>query len=232
MTGPLVAPELVAALPGPWQQANPSLRRKAIDGVPVTDPEQRAVALVALAECFAYMADVRARHGEEPDWGLPDEFWEYHSFPMEPGLRRVMPTLADITPENVRGWIEADVDPALAFNAQWTTPPDEVVGNVGQAWAFYIVNSLTETLIRWFRGPARDHLDPSERARLIGLFKAAVPRLPWRLAIVVVPGILDLGGPGEREYFDQLAGDQSLHEKTRAEAESVIGVIDNLNVRS
>ena len=56
--------------------------------------------------------------------------------------------------------------------------------------------------------------------------------LPWRLAILAVPGIFDLGGPGEKEYFDRLASDQSQHEAVRDEAKSVLGRIDSQNEKS
>lgn len=231
MTGSLVPPELLAALPGPLQVADWNRQKRAMNDALATDPEQRAVALSALEACLAFMADVKAHYGDEPDWGLLEEFWEYHPFGMDLGLERSLPTLADVTPEKVRAWIETDVDPQLAFGAMWTTPPDEVVGNVGRAWAVYIVLGLTEQLIRWFsgRGRARDHLDASERARLVDLLEEAAPRLPWRLGIRAVSAIHAIGGPGEKGYFDRLASDQNVHEKTRDQAASKSWLIDRQN---
>ena len=229
MTGPLVPPELLAALPHPWQLADASRRRRAIDDALATGPEQQAVALRALKACFAYLIEARRREGDEPDWGLPGEFWEYHSFAMDVGLDESLPTLADVTPEKVRAWVEADVEPELAFGTTWTTPPDDVVDNIGRARAFYIVNGLAEDLLRWFRGPARDHLDPSVRARLVALFEEAAPGLPWRLATLVVRAVLEVGGPDEKGYFDRLAGDQDVHAKIRDEAASVSWLIDRQN---
>lgn len=221
MTGFAVPMDLLAAVRGPWRLTNSGRRWEAIDNTSAAEPEQRAAALSALEACLAYMIESRRRDGEDPDWGLPAEFWEYHWFGMDLWLARAMPTLADVTPERVRAWIEADVEPEPVFGRSWGTPPDEVVDNVARSWVFSIVNGLTDRLIRWFRREARDHLDPDERVRLIGLLKEAAPRLPWRLANIAVRGILDLGGPGEKEYFDRLASDPDAHERTRAEAASV-----------
>ncbi|MEU7771826.1 hypothetical protein AB0C50_27550 [Micromonospora taraxaci] len=63
-------------------------------------------------------------------------------------------------------------------------------------------------------------------ARVVDLLKEATPRLQWSLTIITIPTILDLGGPEEKGYFDRLANDPGLHEKTRAEAESVSSFID------
>jgi hypothetical protein len=137
-----------------------------------------------------------------------------------------MPRLADITRDRVRAWMEADVDPVEVFDATWTTPPDDVVEAVGRDWAFHIVNRATGNLMRWFRGPALDHLDDLERARLLGVLREAAPELPWRLATVAVRLVFAVGGPAEREYFDRLAGDPGVHGKTRDEAASVRWLID------
>ncbi|GIJ13035.1 hypothetical protein ACFFMR_25995 [Micromonospora andamanensis] len=131
-----------------------------------------------------------------------------------------------MTPENVRDWAEQNSLVAEILDATWTTPPGEVVEAVGQVWVTFIVNGAVEELLRWLGWTARDTWDPAERARALDLLKTATPRLPWRQTIETIPVILGLGGPSERDYFDQLANDASLHEKTRAEAESKRWLID------
>lgn len=138
-----------------------------------------------------------------------------------------MPTLADVTPERVRDWAEAYLDAEDVFGATWTTPPDEVVDSIGRSRVFFIVQGATESLVRWLRGIGSEHLDDPERARVVDLLKEATPRLQWRLTIITIPTILDLGGPAEKGYFDRLANEPGLHEKTRAEAESVSSFIDH-----
>ncbi|MFI6267289.1 hypothetical protein [Micromonospora zamorensis] len=225
MTGPWVAPELLAALPVPWRLADPVERGKATREL-LPGPQQRDEALQALEMCLAYLVDVRDRYGDETDWGLPKEFFDDYWFILYARLKQSMPTLADVTPERVRDWAEAYLDPEDVFGATWTTPPDEVVDSIGRSWVFFIVQGATESLVRWLRGVGPEHLDDSERARVVDLLKEATPRLQWRLTIITIPTILDLGGPDQKSYFDRLANDQGLHEKTRAEAESVSSFID------
>ncbi|MET8083992.1 hypothetical protein [Micromonospora sp. NPDC005237] len=225
MTGPWVAPEMLAAVPVPWRLADPVERGKAARELP-PGPQQQVEALRALETCLAYLVDVRDRCGDEPDWGHPRAFFDDYWFILYARLKQSMPTLADVTPERVRDWAEAYLDPEDVFGVTWTTPPDGVIDSIGRSWVFFILQGATESLVRWFRRVGPDHLDDSVRARVVDLLKAATPRLPWRLTIITIPTILDLGGPEEKGYFDRLADDPGLHEKTRAEAESVSSFID------
>ncbi|MFG1883738.1 hypothetical protein [Micromonospora sp. NPDC049102] len=224
MTDPWVAPEMLAAVPLPWRLADPVERGRATRELP-PGPPQRAEALRALETCLAYLVDVRDRYGDETDWGLPKEFFDDYWFILYTRLKQSMPTLADVTPEKVRAWADAYLDPEDVFGVTWTTPPDEVIDSIGRSWAFFILQGATESLVRWFRGVGPDQLDDSERARVVNLLKEATPRLQWRLTIVTIPAILDLDGSEEKGYFDRLANDPGLHEKTRAEAESVSAFI-------
>jgi hypothetical protein len=225
VTGPWVAPEMLAAVPVPWRLADPVERGKVTRELP-PDPPHRAEALTALETCLAYLVDVRDRYGDETDWGLPKAFFDDYWFILYARLKQSMPTLADVTPERVREWAEAYLDPEDVFGATWTTPPDEVVDSIGRSWVFFILQGAAESLVRWFRQVGPDQLDDSERARVVDLLKDATPRLPWRLTIITIPAILDLSGSEEKDYFDRLANDPGLHEKTRAEAESVSSFID------
>ncbi|MEU6022634.1 hypothetical protein [Micromonospora sp. NPDC047134] len=219
MTGSLVASELVAALPLPWQLADPGRRNTAVKEL-LPGPEQRTVALSALSACLAFQVDTAARYGDDPNWGLPDNFFEDDWFLLQASLKRSLPTLADVTRENVRDWAEKNSVVAEILDATWTTPPDEIVEAVGQVWVTFIVNGAVEELLRWLGWTARDTLDPDERAQALDLLKTVTPRLPWRQTIETIPVILSLGGSDEHDYFEQLANDPGLHEKTRAEAES------------
>ena len=73
------------------------------------------------------------------------------------------------------------------------------------------------------RRAASDFLSPYGADRPA---QGATPRLQWRLTIITIPTILDLGGPDEKSYFDRLANEQGLHEKTRAEADSARSFLD------
>ncbi|MFI5926421.1 hypothetical protein ACIA3K_10565 [Micromonospora sp. NPDC051543] len=216
---------MLAAVPVPWRLADPVERGKATRELP-PDPLYRAEALTAFETCLAYLVDVRDRHGNETDWGLPKAFFDDHWFVLYARLKQSMPTLADVTPERVREWVEAYLDPEEVFGVTWTTPPDEVVDSVGRSWVFFILQGAAESLVRWFRRVGPDNLDDAERARVVDLLKKATPRLQWRLTIITIPAILDLSGSEERDYFDRLASDPGLHEKTRAEAESMSSFID------
>ncbi|MDG4835725.1 hypothetical protein O7631_04250 [Micromonospora sp. WMMD967] len=225
MTGPWVAPELLAALPAPWGLADPVARGKATRQLP-PDPQQRADAVRALELCLAYLMDVKDRYGDETDWGLPRAFFDDYWFVLYARLKQSMPTLADVTPERVRDWAEAYLDAGAVFGATWTTPPDDVIDRIGRSWVFFILRGATESLVRWLRRVGPEHLDESDRARVVDLLKEVTPRLQWRLTIITIPTILDLGGPDEKGYFDRLANEPGLHERTRAEAESVSSCID------
>ncbi|MEU7926604.1 hypothetical protein [Micromonospora sp. NPDC049801] len=225
MTDPWVTPEMLAAVPVPWRLADPVERGKATRELPPSPP-QRAEALRALETCLAYLVDVRDRYGDDTDWGLPKAFFDDYWFILYTRLKQSMPTLADVTPEKVRAWADAYLDSEDVFGVTWTTPPDEVIDSIGRSWAFFILQGATESLVRWFRNVGPDQLDDSERARVVSLLKEATPRLQWRLTIVTIPAILDLDGSAEKGYFDRLANDPGLHEKTRAEAESVSAFID------
>lgn len=222
MAGSPVPPALVAALPMPWQVADQIQRTRAIKQLP-PDAEQRALALSALEACLAYVVD--AHEAARPRFRLPEQFFE-EWFSLSGSLAEWMPTLSDVTPERVRDWISTKVPVARIFDDTWTTPPDAVVGAVGRMWVSSIVTGAADDLIRWFRRAARDSLTAPERARLVEVLKIATPRLPWRRTILTIPAILYLGGPEQREYFDRLANDPGLHEKTRAEAESKRSLID------
>lgn len=190
MTGPWVAAEMLAAVPAPWRLVYPVERGKAPRDLP-PDPLHRVEALTALETCLAYLVDVRDRYGDETDWGLPKAFFDDYWFILYARLKQSMPTLADVTPERVRDWAEAYLDPADVFGVTWTTPPDEVVDSVGRSWVFFILQGATESLVRWFRRVGPDHLDDAERARVVDLLKEATPRLQWRLTIISIPAILD-----------------------------------------
>ncbi|MEU4333474.1 hypothetical protein AB0F59_02480 [Micromonospora lupini] len=227
MSDSLVAPELLASLPPSWQLADSGRRHMAIKELP-PGPEERAVALSALEACLAFQLDSASRYGEDPTWGLPETFFDDDWFLLQVTLKRRLPTLADVTRTNVRVWAEED-GVAEILDATWTDPPDEFVESVGEMWVSFIVNGLVVELLRWLGWVARDHLDAEERARALALLKTVTPRLPWRQTIETLPVILNLGGSGERDYFDQLANDPSLHEKTRAEAASKRWAIDSEN---
>ncbi|MGV9210851.1 hypothetical protein ACTFTM_03210 [Micromonospora sp. RB23] len=225
MTAPWVAPEMLATVPVPWRLADPVERGKVTRELPPSPP-QPVEALRALETCLAYLVDVRDRYGDETDWGLPKAFFDDYWFILYARLKQSMPTLADVTPERVREWAEAYLDPEDVFGVTWTTPPDEVIDSIGRSWVFFILQGAAESLIRWLRRVGPDHLDDAERARLVDLLKEATPRLQWRLTIITIPAILELSGPDEKGYFDRLVNDPGLHEKTRAEAESVSSFID------
>ncbi|MGC4770134.1 hypothetical protein ACLQ25_14340 [Micromonospora sp. DT44] len=212
-------------MPVPWRLADPVERGKATSELP-PDPLHRVEALTALETCLAYLVDVRDRHGDEADWGLPRAFFDDYWFILYSRLKQSMPTLADVTPERVRDWAEVYLDPKDVFGVTWTTPPDEVIDSIGRSWVFFILQGATESLIRWLRRLGPDHLDDAGRARVVDLLKEATPRLQWRLTIITIPTILDLGGPDEKGYLDRLINDPCLHKKTRAEAESVSSFID------
>ncbi|WP_433117172.1 hypothetical protein [Micromonospora sp. CA-246542] len=195
------------------------------------DPEQRALALSALEACLAFQVNSAARYGEEPTWGLPEAFLNDDWFLLQVRIKRRLPTLADVTRTNVRDWLQ-EGDVAEILEATWTEPSGELIEAVGQMWATFIVNGLTVDLLRWFGWVARDHLDVVERAKALDLLKAATRRLPWRHTIHTIPAILNLGGSAERGYFDQLANDPDLHEKTRAEAASKRWLIDSERARA
>ncbi|MFY1618932.1 hypothetical protein [Micromonospora sp. WMMD736] len=224
MSDLLVEPELLASLPPSWQAAESGRRHPVIRDLPA-DPEQRALALSALEACLAFQVNSAARYGEDPTWGLPEAFSNDDWFLLQVRLKRRLPTLADVTHTNVRDWLQ-EGDVAEILDATWTEPSDELIEAVGQMWATFIVNGLTVDLLRWLGWVARDHLDVEERARALDLLKTATRRLPWRHTIETIPVILSLGGSDERAYFDQLANDPELHEKTRAEAESVSSFIE------
>ncbi|WP_422737905.1 hypothetical protein ACN263_00730 [Micromonospora sp. WMMD729] len=195
------------------------------------DPEHRSLALSALEACLAFQVNSAARYGDDPNWGLPEAFSNDDWFLLQIRLKRRLPTLADVTRTNVRDWLQGD-DVVEILEATWTEPPDELVEAVGQMWATFIVNGLTVDLLRWFGWVARDHLVVAERARALDLLKWATRRLPWRHAIQTISAILSLGGSDERAYFDQLANDPDLHEKTRAEAASKRWLIDSERART
>ncbi|MGC4746900.1 hypothetical protein ACLQ28_14725 [Micromonospora sp. DT201] len=228
MTDSLVAPELLASLPQSWQVADPGRRHTAIKELP-PGSAQRAMALSALEACLAFQLDAVARYGDDPSWGLPDAFFEDDWFLLQATLKRWLPTLADVTCGNVRDWAENNGVVAEILNATWTTPPDEVTEAVGRVWVSFIINGVVVDLLRWLEWVARDHLDAAERTRVLELLKTATPRLPWRQTIETIPVILSLGGPNERDYFDRLANDSNLHEKTRAEAASKRWLVDREN---
>ncbi|MET8278704.1 hypothetical protein [Micromonospora sp. NPDC005174] len=216
---------MLAAVPVPWRLADPVERGKATRELP-PDPLHRVEALTALETCLAYLIDVRDRYGDETDWGLPKAFFDDYWFILYGRLKQSMPTLADVTPERVREWAEAYLDPEDVFGVTWATPPDEVIDSIGRSWVFFILQGAAESLVRWFRRLGPDQLVDSERARMVELLKDATPRLQWRLTIITIPTILELNDSGEKGYFDRLANDPGLHEKTRAEAESVSLFID------
>ncbi|MEU0547842.1 hypothetical protein [Micromonospora sp. NPDC005979] len=195
------------------------------------DPEHRALALSALEACLAFQVNSAARYGDDRNWGLPEAFSNDDWFLLQIRLKRRLPTLADVTRTKVRDWLQED-DVAEILDAKRTEPSDELVEAVGQMWATFIVNGLTEDLLRWLELVARDHLDVVERARALDLLKTTTPRLPWRYTIETIPVILSLGGSAERPYFDQLANDPDLHEKTRAEAASKRWLIDSKRARA
>jgi hypothetical protein len=220
----LVEPELSASLPPSWQVADSGRRHPVIRDLPA-DPEHRALALSALEACLAFQVNATARYGEDPNWGLPEAFFDDDWFLLQVKLKRRLPTLADVTRTKVRDWAQEE-DVAEILDATWTEPSDEFIEAVGQMWATFIINGLTVALLRWLGWVARDHLDDVERARALDLLKTATRRLPWRHTIATIPVILSLGGSDERAYFDQLANDPDLHEKTRTEAASVTSFID------
>ncbi|MET8278706.1 hypothetical protein [Micromonospora sp. NPDC005174] len=230
MSDLLVEPELLASLPPSWQAAESGRRHPVIRDLP-PDPEQRALALSALEACLAFQVNSAARYGEEPTWGLPEAFLNDDWFLLQVRIKRRLPTLADVTRTNVRDWLQ-EGDVAEILEATWTEPSDELIEAVGQMWATFIVNGLAVDLLRWFGWVARDHLDVVERAKALDLLKAATRRLPWRHTIHTIPAILNLGGSDERAYFDQLANDPDLHEKTRAEAASKRWLIDSERART
>ncbi|MFI5926422.1 hypothetical protein ACIA3K_10570 [Micromonospora sp. NPDC051543] len=195
------------------------------------DPEHRSLALSALEACLAFQVKSAARYGDDPNWGLPEAFSNDDWFLLQIRLKRRLPTLADVTRTNVRDWLQ-EGDVAEILEATWTEPSDELIEAVGQMWTTFIVNGLMVDLLRWLGWVARDHLDVAERARALDFLKAATRRLPWRHTIETIPVILSLGGPDERGYFDQLANDPGLHEKTRAEAASKRWLIDSESARA
>jgi hypothetical protein len=199
-----------------------------VDQLPPT-PHERLVALTALEVCLAHVVEVHARLGDEPNWGLPPEFYDEYSFTLFNTLRDQTPTLADVSRERLHDWAEKNVDGNAMFGASWTTPPDDFIDNVGRMRAHSIVIGAAEDLVQWFRQVARDHLTDAQRSRVVELLKEATPHLPWRQAIVTVPAILHLGGPQQRAYFDRLARNPNVHEKTREEAASVRWLIDRDN---
>jgi hypothetical protein len=225
VTESLVPPNLLAALPLPWQIADLVERGHAVRTTPPT-PENRGVALTALAACLAYCVETKARYGDDPDWGLPPELHDDYSFMVHNTLRQWMPTLADVTRETVRDWAQKNFDPPTMFGAAWTAPPQNFIDNVARMWVHAITVGACEHLIEWFRRTAREHRTGEQRAQVVDRLKEATPRLSWRRAIVTIPAILDLGGPQQRTYFDQLANDPNVHEKTRDEAASVRWLID------
>ncbi|MFB9853836.1 hypothetical protein ACFFMR_26000 [Micromonospora andamanensis] len=61
-----MASELLAAVPLPWQLADPGRRNTAVKEL-TPDPQQRTAALSALAACLAFQVDSAARYGHDPD---------------------------------------------------------------------------------------------------------------------------------------------------------------------
>jgi hypothetical protein len=228
MTDPLVSPDLLAALPHPWRLTGVLERGDATRALRPT-PHERAVAVSALEACLAHGVEIQAKYGDDPDWGLPPQFFDDYSFPLFTTLQRWMPTLADVTRPTIRDWAHNNVNPKAMFGADWTTPPDDFIDNVGRMWASSTVIGACEHLLRWLRQVARDHLTDDQRAHVVELLKEATPRLQWRLATVTIPAILDLGGPRQRAYFDRLANDPNAHEKTRETAASKRRLIDRQN---
>lgn len=228
MTDPLVSRELLAALPLPWRLTDSYERVKAMQELP-PDPQQRESALSALEASLAYATQPRAKHDDESGWDLPPGFFGDWFFLLHAALERSMPTLADVTRERVRDWADNTVDAKAMFDANWTTPPEDFIHNVGRMWVFSTVVGTIEPLIRWFRHVARDHLTDDQRSRVVELLKEATPHLFWQQAIDVLPAILDLGGPEQRNYFDRLANNPDLPEKTREEAASLRWLIDREN---
>ncbi|GAA1029121.1 hypothetical protein GCM10009557_16490 [Virgisporangium ochraceum] len=228
MTDPLVSPDLLAALPYPWRLTGLLERGDATRALPPT-PHERTVAVSALETSLAHAMEVRARYGHDPDWGLPPQFFDDYYFPLLNTLHRSMPTLADVSRPSIRDWAHNNVNPKTMFRAEWTTPPDDFIDSVGRMWVSSTIIGACEHLIRWLRQVARDHLTDDQRTRVVDLLKEATPRLQWRLAVVTIPAILDLGGPQQRAYFDQLANDPNVHENTREEAASVRRLIDRQN---
>jgi hypothetical protein len=228
VTDPLVSPELLAALPIPWRLTNSYERVKAMQELPPV-PQQRDVALSALEASLAYATQPQARHDEKSDWDLPPGFFGDWFFLLHAALERSMPTLADVTREKVHDWAEQTVDAKAMFGADWTTPPEDFVDNVGRMWVYSTVVGAIEPLVRWFRQVARAHLTDDQRFRVVELLRMAAPHLSWWQAIDVLPAILDLGGPEQRDYFDRLANNPDLPEKTREEAASLRWLIDRDN---
>lgn len=228
MTESLVPPDLLAALPLPWRIADLVERGHAMRKTAPT-PENRSVALSALAACLAYCVEAKARYGDDPDWDLPPALHDDYSFVVYNTLREWMPTLAEVTRETVRVWAQKNIDAPTMFGAAWTTPPDDFIDNIARMWVHAIAVGACEHLIQWFRQVAREHLTGQRRAQVVQLLKDATPQLSWRRAIVTIPAILDLGGPSQQGYFDRLANDPTVPEKTRETAASKRWLIDREN---
>jgi hypothetical protein len=196
--------------------ADATARSHAVRLLPA-DRDRREEAIAALDACVRFLADEVARYGQDPTWGLPDGFDEYW-FVLNRDFTERMPTLADVSPEVVGRWL-TEFDLSEVFETRWTTPPAEVVDAVTRYWVSANVHGITDDLIGWLRG----HLtEDGERARVLATLRSAVSVLPWRIGIIAVPAIADLGGAAEREFLARTATDPATPVQTREEAASAL----------
>jgi hypothetical protein len=205
-------PSALATLPDPWRMSDHYARHDAVKRLPA-GPEQRAEALNALEACLAFLVD----RANDTDLGLPERFHD-HWFALARSFRSRMPTLADVSRVAIRRWLEEDVDTAIVFGSDWVTPPDDVVDKIALFWASAMAHRLADELTRWLRKAVRQNPDAPERARLLAMLKAAVPRLPSHRAIVGIAAIRDLGGAAEMDYLRQVEADPGVPEEVREEA--------------
>ena len=138
-----------------------------------------------------------------------------------------MPTLADVSVDSIRRWLTEEVDLGLLFGDGFVRLPPDLPDAFGRFWAPAKVGAINTHLMRWLIGAIRACPDAAERAPLLALLKAAVPRAGWYIGQSLLGYISDLGGDLERDFFIAVEGDLEIHERTREEAARLRKIIES-----